>query len=419
MAIAFRDSIGVTGQATSNPSITLPSTVQPGDAMLAVAGFSGVTQTLNTPAGWTVVAGPIDKGTALREYLLVRVADATDANASVTFGWTSSTAVRNTNIAIYSGTDPTTPIHVSASKAETVAGTAHTSPTVTVSASGCWIVEFCADRASPGSTSFTPTGLVVRDTRAATGGGAITSAVADTDTTVGTGTLGGESWAGTVSTVNAILWTIAIQPNTATGATPTPAPVAAAASIPTPTVTTAAPANPTPATVTGTASVGTLVATVTAMMLPDETTGVVTVPAPTVVVATSARALPETIAVGVLLVPTPVLSTTTAVTVAAPVVHTRALVQPAVPNVPGAATPTPDQIAQAVTVLAPVLHAGIRVVAGAVLAAASIPFPEIRRPTPPQWREWNGVAERVLTVVGVWDGVSVVPTATVEIVVLR
>lgn len=419
MAIAFRDSTGVTGQASSNPPVLLPATVQPGDVMLAVSSFSGTTQTLTTPAGWTALAGPIDKGTALREYLLWRIADGTDASSSVTFGWTANTAVRNTNIAIYSGADPTTPIHVSASKVETVAGTAHTSPTVTVAVVGCWIVEFCADRASPGSTSFTPTGLVVRDTRVATGGGAITSAVADSDSTVSTGTLGGESWAGTVSTVNAILWTVAIKPNTATGATPTPSPVTAAATVLAPTITTAAPATPTPAAVTATASVGVLVANVTAMMLPDATQGTATINTPVVVVSTSARALPEAVTPFLLLVGEPVIATSSAATVAAPVVAARALVQSTAPDVPGSATPATSPVPVPATVLDPVLHVGQRVIVAAVIATASIPFPDIKHPTPPQWREWNGVSEQVLTVVGVWDGVSVVTAPVVEVIVLR
>lgn len=214
MAIAFRDKVGRTSATSAAvTTITIPATVQATDSLFAVASFSGTTQTLTVPSGWNVVSGPVDKGTSMRHYLLNRVADNTDAGSSVNFDWTAITAYRNTTIVILSGVDTANPIYAFASKVETTAGTTHTSPTVTAAGSGCWVVEFCADRGSPSSTTFSvSTGQTVQDQQIGTGGGSVSLAVSDSEGPVSPGTVGGETWTGDLNTANAILWTLAVQP---------------------------------------------------------------------------------------------------------------------------------------------------------------------------------------------------------------
>lgn len=420
MAIASRGATGVTAQGASNStSVTLPVDVQTGDLMLAVSSYSGVTETLTTPSGWTVVSGPIDKGTAMRQYLLSKIATGTDASSTVSFAWTGNTAVRNTEVAIYSGTHATTPVHASASRVEATAGTTHASPTVNVTVGNCWLVEFCADRASPSSTSLTPpSGMTTRDTRSATGGGSITSAVADSGATVLTGTQGGDTWTGTVSSANAILWTVAIAPSSGTGGTATPDFTAGTATVNTPAVLTALGANPTPAAVTATTVVQPLIATVNATMQPDANPVPATVLTPTVSTALSARALPAQVATDPVLIGVPTVTTTSAVTVIPGVILRPAAVNPAAPGVPGSATATPLAIPVTALVQPPVLRASRVVPATAVQAVAVVNTPTIRTPAPPVWRVWNGTIEAVLTVVGVWDGSTLLTAANVEILKL-
>ena len=110
---------------------------------------------------------------------------------------------------------------------ETVAGTNHSAATVNVTATGCLVVEFMSDRGSPGSTAWTPpAGYTLRDTQVGTGGGGATLGAADSTTPVTpSGTAGGGTWAGTLSTANALGITVALLPqglNAPTGLTATP-----------------------------------------------------------------------------------------------------------------------------------------------------------------------------------------------------
>lgn len=234
MAIGFRAAAGnQTNAAGTDLTVAYPLTVATGDCILvrystALAGAG--TPTLNLPAGYTNVLGAgvsVDKTTNIREYLLVRVSDGTEAGNTLTMSLNASTAAkRYATMLVYSGTD-SAPVHAVNSFVETTAGTTHAAPTVNVTATGCWIVEFATDRGSPGSTSLTqPATYSLRDTQVGTGGGSETVAGADSNATVSVSTTaGGGTWTGTLSTANAILWTVAILPlqsGAPTGLTATP-----------------------------------------------------------------------------------------------------------------------------------------------------------------------------------------------------
>lgn len=229
MAIAFRAAAGkITASTSTNTGVVLPGTVAAGDAMLAVASYSGSGQTLTIPTGWSAVTGPITKGTALTQYLAVKVATGADAGASPLWDWSSTAANRNTEISIYSGTDTSSPILGSASFVETATTTSHVSPTVTPGGgipAGSWDVEFFGDRGSPSSTTISASGLTTRDSQIGTGGGSITTAVADPNTTITGSSAGGTTWTAQLSSANAILWTVILQPlafSAPTGLTATP-----------------------------------------------------------------------------------------------------------------------------------------------------------------------------------------------------
>jgi len=227
VAIAFRAATGNKNEATgTDVLLTYPATIASGDAMLLRYALTGTTVTLVTPSGWTLLSGPIDKGTTNREYLLGRVANGTEAGNTLTVSASASSAnKRYAQLSAYSGTD-TAPFGTPASFVETTAGTTHAAPTVNVTTSGCWIVEFAEDRGSPGSTTLTHGTYTQRDTQVGTGGGAMTVAVADSNGTVAISTTaGGGTWTGTLSTANAILWTVALLPlstGAPTGLTATP-----------------------------------------------------------------------------------------------------------------------------------------------------------------------------------------------------
>lgn len=215
MAIAFVDHTSNKNEATgTDVLLTYPATILSNYGMLLFVLYSGTAITAITPSGWTPVLGPIDKSTVLRGYLFARNADGSEPSTTLTISASASGATkRYAQLGVWSGTDPTV-VHASSSFVETVAGTSHAASTVNVTATGCWIAEFMADRGSPGSTGWTPpAGYSLRDTQVGTGGGGATLGLADSNAAVTpSGTAGGGTWAGTLSTANALGISAALLP---------------------------------------------------------------------------------------------------------------------------------------------------------------------------------------------------------------
>lgn len=144
MAVAFQT---VTGNHDLNATATgvtatFPSGVSVGDLLVLVVGcWNNPTVTVS---GWTRV--PNDTVTGAGTYTarcntFVRIAtsgDVSAGNVAISFSfadyWTWS-------IARYSGTDPSSPVHVSAAQGSTVNGTTITAPAITTTASGCLILQ--------------------------------------------------------------------------------------------------------------------------------------------------------------------------------------------------------------------------------------------------------------------------------------
>lgn len=214
MAIAFRASTGGKNEAGgTDVNLTYPSTVAIGDLILLTYWLSGTTVTAVTPSGYTLVDGPFDKSTTMRAYAFSKVADGTEASTTLTVSTNVTSATkRYVNMGVYSGTDTTTPVQADQAFVEVTAGTTHAAPNVSVTGTGCWVVESWGDRGSPASTAWTaPGGFSKRDEQVGTGGGALTTAMADTGP-VSSGVSGGDTWTGTVSTATAIGWTFALNP---------------------------------------------------------------------------------------------------------------------------------------------------------------------------------------------------------------
>lgn len=79
---------------TANGSITIPATAVPGvDVALLMCGLNTGTGTMTTPAGWTLVSGPLTNGTTQRVYLFKRALTSSGAGSpgsSVALGWSQS-----------------------------------------------------------------------------------------------------------------------------------------------------------------------------------------------------------------------------------------------------------------------------------------------------------------------------------------
>jgi hypothetical protein len=174
--IDYRAGAGVNGN-TSTPTLTVPGSVQPGDALaLLVTTKIGTTQT--APAGWTAVSS--SSGPVAQTSVWQRVATAADAGSSlqVTLSEVTKSDVR---LLAYSGTASSGPVSavISSDASNT---TDHPAPPTSVSTPGSWVVWYWADKSSATTTAWTaPAGTVSRGASYGTGTTYISSLVADLD----------------------------------------------------------------------------------------------------------------------------------------------------------------------------------------------------------------------------------------------
>jgi hypothetical protein len=99
---------------------------------------------------------------------------------------------------------------------ETTAGTAHLTPAVSAVDVGAWVLVGVADRASPGSQSWTLPGTLTSQAQFIGSGGGAVSGVTATGQPGVTGPVGQYTISGTVSTATAAMFAIVVEPSTAT-----------------------------------------------------------------------------------------------------------------------------------------------------------------------------------------------------------
>ncbi len=205
--IAFRGMSRFVGNTTS-AALTVPASVQPGDALVLFATLNTTTTSVSGPSGvtgWTPLTNFVT-GSA-RTMVWRKVAVAGDGGKGLTLSLSTFTKV-NLQLVAYDGTSTADPVATFATRSDPANTVTHTTPTVPVTQGGSWLLSYWADKSSLTTDWSAPSGAVVRDELVGTGGGHIGSLVADTGAAVSTGTAGGltattdaASRAGTVSIV--------------------------------------------------------------------------------------------------------------------------------------------------------------------------------------------------------------------------
>lgn len=170
--IAFRAVESLAQTAATSVTVTVPSSCQPGDLVLAailVAGGSGVT--ITPPSGWQSVTA-INDGTAARlEVFRHRFTDETILTPEFTF---SGSAACVTQVAAYGGVDHLLPIDISGAQAN-ASSTSAVAPSVTTTKTNAHLVAFWG--AATGARTATPPASWTE--RADTQGAALALSVAD------------------------------------------------------------------------------------------------------------------------------------------------------------------------------------------------------------------------------------------------
>ena len=145
--VTYVGSASTNGNRSSH-TVTLPSGINVGDTMVLLLGAASSGPTYAGPAGWTLLES--ETGTsAMAVRAWTRTATSADTAANVKATVTSSAASKsNLTVAVYRGTDSTTPIASSAAKIDNAAGSAHTSPSVASSDDSDWLLTYWADRSN-------------------------------------------------------------------------------------------------------------------------------------------------------------------------------------------------------------------------------------------------------------------------------
>jgi PKD repeat protein len=188
--IAFRGLARFVGN-TTNATLTVPASVQPGDGLVLFATLNITTTSVSGPSGvtgWTLLTNFVT-GSA-RTMVWRKVAAAGDSGDALTLSLSTYTKV-NLQLAAYGGTATTDPVATFATRSDPANTVTHTTPTVSVTNSGSWLLSYLADKSSLTTDWSAPSGAVVRDELVGTGGGHIASLVADSGAAVPTGTAGG------------------------------------------------------------------------------------------------------------------------------------------------------------------------------------------------------------------------------------
>ncbi len=190
-------------------SVTLPGTVQAGDTMLVFLTAAAATSTFSNPAGWTLLQS--NDGTSTRSRAWTKKAVAGDASAVVTS--TSSGSVKSVmSFSVYRSSAATSAVTASAISSPTTSGTSHTTPSVAVGEAGSWLVNSWSEKSSTVSTWTPPATSTSRTTAAATGGGKISSLLADSNAAVPTGTAAGRTATTSVSGGARQLFSVVVSP---------------------------------------------------------------------------------------------------------------------------------------------------------------------------------------------------------------
>ncbi len=193
---------------TKSATVTVPSGVQAGDGLVLALTLNDPNMTVTPPSGWQQV-GTQSNGLAVST-LWQRVATSSDAGSTVAVG-VSDYAKANLRVLAYRGTNQTAPVGNATKFADPANTTSHTSPTATVSSAGSWVMTYWSDKSSVTTAWTPPSGVTSRGASIGSGGGRVTSLVADSGGTVPTGSYGGLT--GTTDAASrSLTWTVVLAP---------------------------------------------------------------------------------------------------------------------------------------------------------------------------------------------------------------
>ncbi len=198
--------------STTSKSVTVPAGASVGDTMVLMFTQTNTVAWSSPGAGWTPVASPLTNST-IKSSAWVKTVGAGDAGSKVTLTTpTASKAVMS--LGVYSGVSTSTPVDTSAVAGD-AGGISHSTPAVNPTA-GDWVVSSWTDKSAAVSAWTPPAGVTERDDAYDTGtSGRYSALLADSGGPVAGGAYGGLTATTNTASDKAIMWTIALKPDSA------------------------------------------------------------------------------------------------------------------------------------------------------------------------------------------------------------
>ena len=202
VTLTVTDNVGATGTATANvnvvdpnvtptvtfrgasgadtnsltPSVTIPAATQPGDLLVLVTSLNAAATTVTGPAGWTLVDSGSNPTADIQTRVWSKVAGASDAGSTVQISQAAYFKA-SMQVLAYGGASGIAAHQIAFN---TTSNVARTTPVLNVTKPGSTVVSYWSDRTSANTGWTVPGTATVRNQTVGTGGGHMTSAVADT-----------------------------------------------------------------------------------------------------------------------------------------------------------------------------------------------------------------------------------------------
>src|ERR1019366_7235643 len=140
------------GAGASAVTVNSSTGVTTGDVIFAYVGTqSSPAVTVTTPAGWTLIAGPLSPAFYINSYLFQRISDGTDG-ASYTFNFSGAVSlISYAHQITYRGVNNTTPVDGSVTYASHTSGTSIALPAVSPTGAYDLLVAFVEDYGGTGT----------------------------------------------------------------------------------------------------------------------------------------------------------------------------------------------------------------------------------------------------------------------------
>lgn len=201
--------VGAASTAGNAPgrSVTIPSTVEPGDRLVLFLVTNTTTVPIEDLAGWTLIQ--TRDGNGIRGRAWTRSATAADAGRAVTVS-TGTTYVKSVmTVAAYRSTGPAV-VGASALGGVDAPATSHTAPAVTAANANSWLVNLWSEKSSTDTVWTLPASEQSRTQAAATGTGKVSAILGDSNGAVAVGPLPGRTATTSTSVSRDMLFSVVI-----------------------------------------------------------------------------------------------------------------------------------------------------------------------------------------------------------------